>query len=145
MTATPWPCTQCGQPGVRNLGTDGYCDAHLDALYDSFGPAVFGPIGIGRIIGDGTNGHHQLGCRVCSATWIGPAGEQCWWCERTYVAMLQYQVELVLRAPEVDRADTNYDNRMTAWTERVAVAVKAGIIDAETARRTIAREVTRAA
>lgn len=29
----PWPCHKCGEPGARNIGTQGWCDVHLGELF----------------------------------------------------------------------------------------------------------------
>ena len=36
MTATPWPCWKCSNPGELNLGTRGYCTQHVAELFITF-------------------------------------------------------------------------------------------------------------
>ena len=133
-----WPCGTCGAPGIRNLGTDGYCARHLGELYDRFDPAVLALGGIG-LPGRSTS-PHDLTCSACGATWAGVPGEACQWCYRRHQHQIQYQGELLLTPP-----DEITDAAIRAWATRLAVAVKAGIVDEATARRAITNAEHRAA
>ncbi len=81
----------------------------------------------------------DLRCVACGATWTGVITEPCPWCERSYQIMLDFQQEIALRAPEIDRADKRYNSTMNAWGERLAVAVKAGIVPEHLAVRVLKR------
>lgn len=91
-------CHDCGAPGVRDLGVHGYCDAHLDALYSTFNPDRFTiPLGIGITWYPAVGwppGWRTLRCTVCAASWVGPLGEGCGWCERVYLDMLDQHDDL---------------------------------------------------
>jgi hypothetical protein len=137
-----WPCSHCGAPGVRNIGTQGHCAWHLAALLERFDPAAH-THGFG--LPDGTAEHDRLRCVRCAATWHGATGETCWWCQRTDEAQRHHQAELILRAPEVDRADENWLPRMGAWVERLKRAVRDGIITDAQARAAVRKEDREAA
>ena len=147
MTAEPWPCHACGEPGARNIGTRGYCDEHLAALLDTFHSR--------RLHGFGTRaglerpehgpGYADLVCTACSATWVGRPGDPCVWCERSREALFAHQRELLLRPPDVDLDDAALENRMIARGERLRRGVEAGIVDQAAARRAWERAVRRAA
>jgi hypothetical protein len=139
VNADRWPCSTCGAPGVKNLGTAGYCRNHLDALYRTFDPAVFHLRGVGLLAGavrpDYGPGYGDLACVACGATWTGVIGEPCWWCETMRAAMLKHQAELVLRPPDIDPTDKRYNETMTAWADRMVRACRAGIITRDEGQR----------
>ena len=137
---TPWPCSTCNAPGVRNLGTDGYCAVHLARLYGRFDPAVWQMDGIG-LPGRSTN-PDDLQCRACGATWVGIPGEVCAWCARSLERLHEWQAQTVLTPPDVDPDDINYHNALVAWAKRLDVAVNAGIVDRHTAERAVLRKKT---
>jgi hypothetical protein len=144
-----WPCHECGGRGVRNLGTRGYCSAHLSELYSRFDPTVFRLRGVGLQAGqlrpDYGEHYADLQCCACGATWVGVTGERCWWCQRSHQIMCDYQAELVVRRPEIDPSDARYQPAMKAWAERMVIAIKAGVIRKEDADRVWRRAVQRAA
>lgn len=80
----PWPCTTCGEPGVRNLGTDGWCALHLAELLGRFDPLTFADNGVGLLCGvvrpEYGPGVADVACNACGATWAGVPGEACVWC-----------------------------------------------------------------
>jgi len=145
-----WPCSTCGEAGVKNLGTRGYCSLHLSDLLSKFDPVVFQLNGVG--LQDGRMrpdyGPHwaDLRCCACGATWVGVPGDPCGWCTEALRIITEFQAELVCRRPDVDPAAANYDAAIVAWAERLARAVNAGLIDDATARRVLGRcEVAHAA
>ena len=137
----PWPCDTCGQPGYRNVGTQGYCAGHLGELYKSFDPPHFSHIGIG-LPGRTTN-PEDLTCIRCEATWGGPVGQQCNYCINSAQDLLDQQARAVLKAPEVDPADATWEQRMTAWAKRLRNAVDVGTITEAAARAAIDRQEAR--
>ena len=145
-----WECHVCGGPGVRNVGTQGFCGAHLTELYVSFSPEVFASMhGVGLQYGpmrpDWGPAYADLECSACEAAWTGVPGDACWWCQRSHAVMLEHQAELVLARPDVHRADARYEPAMSAWARRLANAVKAGVVDERRAWLALEREVRRAA
>lgn len=88
----PDPCSTCGAPGVRNLGTEGYCAHHLAALYATFDPTLFVDHGIGFIVGamrpDFGPTDADLACNApnCTATWVGTPCTPCPWCDQRRAA-----------------------------------------------------------
>lgn len=66
MTA-PWPRSTCGQPGIRNLGTKGYCASHLAQTYRRFDPAVWTPFGFSVPVTD-----DLVECLDCGGVVAGP-------------------------------------------------------------------------
>jgi len=132
MNAAPWPCSTCGAPGVKNLGTKGYCAAHLTDLYRMFDVEVWNGRGIGLQAGPRRPDHGpefaELECAVCSATWVGTLFEPCGWCEHTIDAMRAGQVRLLLNPELPDVDDVRHDGAIRGWGERLARGVEAGLI-----------------
>lgn len=136
--STPWPCTTCDAPGIRNLGTEGFCAEHLGALFARFDPAVLALRGIG-LPGRSTD-PRDLACTACDATWHGTPGESCSWCVRRHEHQLEHQAELLLQPPEELTTAA-----IAAWARRLATGVKAGLVDEATARRALIRTEQQAA
>ena len=139
---TWWACTECGAPGARNLGANGYCGAHLAALHTLFDPAVFAYNGRGHQMApadDWGAPYATLACNACAATWIGISGEQCWWCQQAHRIMIDHQTELLLQPPDIDRDDQRYKPAMTAWADRLWVGVQAELITQPQAEQTLKR------
>lgn len=86
---------------------------------------------VGPLRPDYGDGWADLKCDQCGATWTGPLGEVCSWCIDAEERQRQWQAELVLRKPDVDRDDKQYDGAMRAWAERMNNAVKAGLVTKE--------------
>ena len=137
------PCYQCGAPGVRNLGSNGYCGGHLTQLYSTFDARVFGLWGVGFQIGrdrpDHGAAYADLQCVACQAEWVGIPGDPCWWCKRAREITWEWQATLVLTPPDVSVNDVRYDAAMKAWATRLAVAVRAGVVLERDARRVVER------
>ena len=76
-----WSCSECGGTGVRNLGTRGYCAAHLSELYSRFDPVVFGLNGVmiqaGKMRPDWGPAFCDVECVACATTEVGIVGEHC--------------------------------------------------------------------
>lgn len=133
-----FPCNTCGAPAVRDLGAESFCASHLGNLYRSFQSPVFSECGLG--LPGHTTDDHDLKCVRCDATWYGIAGEECAYCINAYMAQLEWQATLLLRAPEVDPDDATWHDRMAAWVERLKRGVEAGLITDQQARNAIAKE-----
>ena len=146
-----WPCAECGGTarGVRNLGSRGYCAAHLSELYSRFDPVVFGLSGVmvqaGRMRPDWGPAFCDVQCIACGATEVGIVGEACWWCQRSHDIVCAWQAEIVVRVPDVDPDDARYEPAMKAWAQRMATAVKAGVVTRDQANAVWRRAVARAA
>ena len=149
MTNERRACHQCGGRSIKTLGTSDYCSPHLSALYAKFDPAVFQHHGIGlqdgKLRPDWGDGFCDLRCVACDATWTGISGEACWFCERSRSIMIEHQIELLLRPPDVDRDDPRHATVMRAWARRLANAVKAGVVEQKLADAVWRRSVHRAA
>ena len=149
MSYLLWPCHECNGAGVRNVGSQGFCGAHLAALYLTLNKNVFAFNGIGNQSGvmrpDFGPAHAHLECNACEATWIGIPGERCDWCVTSHLALVAHQAERVMQAPDVDPDDPRYTDAMRAWGQRLAIAADAGLIDRDSAERLINRELQRAA
>lgn len=124
---TAWPCNTCGEPGVRNIGTIGYCVEHLTELVASFEPSNFDAVGFG-LPHTTTLGSECVQCVRCGATWDGKPLESCHYCSTALEAMRRHQADNVIQPPDVDPDDATYDDRMTGWAKRLRVAVNAGLI-----------------
>lgn len=140
MSADLWPC-RCGAPGVLNLGTLGYCTAHVSELLRSFDPSVFALSGcwvqVGCLRPDHGPGWAECECPGCGATAVALVGSACAYCEHTRRRLGAWQADRVLTPPEIDEHDTRRPAAMRAWVERLAVAVRAGIVEEAEARRAI--------
>lgn len=127
-----WPCQECGNPGVRNLGADGYCSTHLHDLYDAFGPEAWVDGGVGLQDGPLRPEYGpleaDLKCCCCEAAWTGIPGDPCWWCRRAREIQLEHQIDLLLTPPDVHPDDATYDNKMRGWVARMRVGAEAGLI-----------------
>lgn len=134
---------------MRNLGVKGYCATHLAQLYGTFAPEVFALAGVGVPAGverpEFGPAIVDLRCNACGATWSGPAGEACGWCERSHQQLLGHQAELVLAPPEIDPDDARWDDVMQGWANRLWVAVEAGIVEQRDAENALRRKVQRVA
>ena len=75
-------------------------------------------------------------CAACGATWVGPVGERCWWCQRALENLIAAQRTVVLMEPEVDVLDA-HDKEIRqaadAWAARLAVAIQADLVSAHEA------------
>jgi len=110
-------------------------------------PATTTGGGIGRQVGplatDYGPGWADLRCDQCGATWTGRINTACPWCDERIKWQWEEQRQLVLTLPELDPDDRTYDAVMGAWLDRMTIAVEAGIIDREEARRAWDRGVQR--
>lgn len=70
----------------------------------------------------------DLQCVNCEATWAGIVGEPCEWCEAGLRRQMQYQIDLLLAAPDVDPEDVRCEGQMEAWTRRLINGVKTELI-----------------
>ena len=140
MTRELWPCCRCGGSGSRNIGTSGYCGAHLAELYAAFEPLVFALHGVGLPCGqvrpDLGPALEDLRCVACGAGWVGVAGESCAWCERSKAVLTAHQHDLALQPPEVLTEST-----LTAWGEQLRLAVAAEVVTRAEAERVWRRAV----
>lgn len=84
-------------------------------------------------------GHYDLACQICEATWVGVPGDPCWWCETAAQRQIDHQIDLLLKVPDVDPDDANYDNRMRGWVARMKVGVEAGLITKQQAESAFRR------
>lgn len=87
----------------------------------------------------------ELACDQCPATWVGPIGEPCRWCAAALDRQRLWQHDLALEPPDVERDAADYTARMKGWAERLAIAVRSGIVTEAEARRAWEREQNRAA
>ena len=144
---THWPCTRCGLPGIKNLGTVGYCAEHLRQLYERFSPDVFALAGVGLQNGplrpEWGPGVADLECNSCGAGWTGLVGEACWWCERSRSVLIQHQADRLVEAPNVDPSAERYEPEMLAWRARLLGAVEVGVLEKARAASAWRRAVTR--
>jgi len=103
---------------VKNMGTRGYCAAHLVDLYRRrIDPEIWmsagGGIGLPELARpDVGEGFAELRCSACGATWVGAAFVRCSWCEDTIARMVVWQAESVLTPPDVDPDDSQISGVM---------------------------------
>mgnify|MGYP003652773036 CR=1 FL=1 len=143
-----WDCHKCGGEGVRNVGTQGHCGAHLAELHNKFNRNVFAFNGVGTQTSvmrpDYGPAQAHLQCNACEATWVGVAGEHCDWCKTSHHQLIAHQAELVTRPPDVSPDNVRFEHIIQAWAQRLSTAVQAGLIDATIAERLIKKELQRA-
>ena len=78
----------CGASAVRTLGSISYCAECVEIVLAPIRVAVAerDGIGFGFQIGrrrfDWGRRWAELACSLCDASWVGPIGERCYWCER---------------------------------------------------------------
>ena len=85
----------------------------------------------------------QLVCDVCSAGWIGRAGEPCGWCAIRLGKTIEQQ-RLRLLNPALPRpGDRSRARAVEAWVPKLARAVGCDLVTKDEARRAIKREVRR--
>lgn len=103
-------------------------------------------IGIGVQVGplrsDWGNGFADLRCdvRACAATWVGEPGEACGWCIRWLELANETQRKVLLRPDLPAGDDEDRRERATlAWVDRLAAAVKAGIVTEHEALKAVRR------
>jgi len=137
-------CDRCGQaPGVVPLALSYWCDGCTDEIRGRT-MMVEGFDGIGRPTEPRPEfgpGYHNLECDQCQASWVGRSGSSCNYCAGLGARSLAEQPALLLR-PVLPVADS--PNRLTAemaWAERLANAVKAGVVTEIEARRALERVV----
>ena len=140
MIAAPWPCSHCGNPGVRNLGAKGYCGEHLARLLRTFQDHIWQANGVGLPVGQVRPEFGplmaDLECIACDATWVGVPGDPCAYCRIHRNLLVQSQRDRILRAPSpADDDPLPLDQRMFAWGERLKRAVEAGLVTRDEAQR----------
>jgi hypothetical protein len=101
--------TVCDALAVRTVGTQALCAAHVEELLEPIRERVYGRRGIrgwGRVVmprADCRPGWGDLQCGTCGATWVGPDGDPCAWCERHLALLAEAQAEIdARRAHEKD-------------------------------------------
>jgi hypothetical protein len=136
---------------VKNLGSRGYCAAHLADFYRRcISPETWAWRGAGLglpITPIDDEGFAILECSACRATWAGAPFTDCSWCIEAAARQRQWQAELVLQPPGIigGMANREYPGVMSGWADRLANAVKAGLISRQQAERAWRRAVTHAA
>lgn len=122
-----WPCWRCAAPGVKNLGTDGYCATHLADFYRSLDPMAWCGVGVGLAAGRHRPDHGpemwDLACVLCDATWVGPILDVCSWCHRRLEGQRRAQVHLLLSAELPVEEDA-----LMVRVDRLARGVAVGLI-----------------
>lgn len=130
-------CARCPSPADRLLGTEDLCHGCAEHILTPLRakwaldnqPESFD--GTGRLVvprPDYGPGWADLQCDQCKATWVGPVGDTCWWCERSRQLVIEHQAEKLTEAPDIDPEDVRYPDGMRRWAGRLADGVKAEII-----------------
>lgn len=147
MTGAPWPCSTCGQAGVRNVGVKGYCGEHLARLFRTFTHEVWQLNGVGLQAGvlrpEFGPLMADLECIACRATWVGVPGDACAYCRRHRALLIEHQRDLLLRQPPhpSDEDTAPLDQRLMAWGERLRCAVLSGLVTRDEAQQAWRRAV----
>jgi hypothetical protein len=88
-------------------------------------------------------GWADLKCDQCDATWTGPIGETCHYCVVALENMRRWQADIILHPQLPDIDDTRRTAAVHAWAQRLATAVRAGLITRQQADNAYQRERTR--
>ena len=91
---------------------------------------------------DWPEGYYDLACDTCQASWVGPEGDPCEWCQTSLDHMRLWQAELTLTPPDTDPDDITRPDALKAWQNRLTVAITAGIITNQQAERAWDRATT---
>jgi hypothetical protein len=137
----------CGAAAVRLIAAVACCStcAHriLEPLRDRH-LVDEGGIGWGRQNGplrpDWGADWAELECTICSATWTGPIGEPCGYCQRTHELLVDAH-RRVLLWPDAEMLAT--EAKRADWGRRLAWAVQEDIVTEHEARAALAREARR--
>jgi hypothetical protein len=140
-------CKECSAPATHSVGTVWLCTRHNNDLLDPIRARVILPEGF-----DGTGQptalrldwgeqFHDLECTQCEATWVGWGGEQCPYCAGLYERSVTEQKQLVLRPTLPEPEHPRRKRAESAWAERLAVAVIAGLVEEREARWALERAV----
>lgn len=138
-------CVECGAPSELRLMCTPFC---LDCWRVVTAPwrerHGLPLVGRGRQAGptrpDWGERWAELRCDLCGYEWVGRLLEWCERCPDLLDRNRRWQAELVLRGPAFDDVDDAYRaDRLSAWAERLACAVDAGIISEAQARAALAR------
>lgn len=132
------PCL-CGQPSVRLIAAIAHCHECAEAFLEPIRARVKAReiepepgIGFGHQTGplrpDWGDGWAEIRCDVCDATWVGPIGEYCGWCERWIELANETQRTRILWPELPDPQDERHDQALRAWAERLATAELADIV-----------------
>ena len=141
------PCSQCARPAVRLICALAYCHPCAETLLEPLRARHIanneGPIGIGRQHGplrpDWGEQWADLHCDTCNAGWVGPIGEPCTWCIDRHKVIIDAQRQVILHPDLPKPDDPTRDHALDVWIERLAHAVKAGIINEHQARQATRR------
>lgn len=141
------PC-RCGADSVKELGVHGYCATCYTELLTTFDPSVFEMSGMwvldGAVRPDHGPRFAECRCLACGATAVEVVGHACAYCEHTRERMTHWQAEILLWPDMPDTDDQRYEPAMTAWGDRLGVAVDAAIITRDQARTAWDRMASRA-
>ena len=144
-------CSQCKSQAWRTLGSLAYCQPCREELLQPIHERAFLPEGFdgtGRPTGThtGAASRHiqELECHQCAATWVGKPGEYCAYCAGLYSRSVSEQKRLLLRPELPDTDSTTRPAALTAWADRLAVAITAEVITRQQARQAFNRETMKA-
>lgn len=83
----------------------------------------------------------ELTCDTCAATWVGPIGEPCGYCDAAEERQRAWQAAMVLDVELPDRDAGHYANAVRGWGARLRRAIDAELIAETDARRAWQRKV----
>lgn len=87
------------------------------------------------------HGWADLTCDTCGATWVGPVGEACGWCDMAEERQRQWQAEVLLSTELPDPEASNFADAARGWGRRLKRAIDAELITTEQAQRAWQRSV----
>lgn len=145
-------CAWCGQPATRTLAAQDLCDACWHGFREPILERVIIAEDISAtLIRDGMSrpdhgpGFADCACVSCDATLVAVPGEPCPYCAVAWDRMRVWQAAKTLNPSLPDPHDQRYHPAVTAWLERLTVAIAAGIITEPEARSAWQRRVLRVA
>lgn len=154
MRASLGPCTKCGAPAMRRLGTEALCGRCAEMILAPIRDHLGELDGLEAEHHDGAGwpgpqrpdlgpGLHELTCGACGATWCGPPGDPCPYCAHRAQVIADDQRRLLLYGELPERDDARRPAAVEAWSERLQRAVDVKIITVAEAERAWARETGR--
>jgi hypothetical protein len=151
---TSWTCYRCPSTATRSAWGEKWCE-RCHALVttpirarehattdDDYGHTLHPFAGIARDPHYNTELQtYVVTCDTCGAGSWSTNGEPewCWYCHRSYLRLIDDQIDTLLTPPDIDPAAQGHDTVMGAWFDRLLRGVANELITREQASAAWAR------